>query len=118
MLHIKLDHIIPEFTLDREGFMERLYSIAGYNDIPIDNHSDFSKRFYLLGEEPQMVQNYFNDDLVIFFESNPYYHVESDGVSLLVFRAQRTAGIKEIKNLIAFGNRLRSVVFKEQALMI
>lgn len=118
MLHIKLDHNIPEFTLDREGFMERLYSIAGYNDIPIDNHSDFSKRFYLLGDDPLKVQNYFNDQLVIFFESNPYYHVESDGVSLLVFRTQRTAGIKEVKSLIAFGNRLRSVVPKEVALTV
>ncbi|MGJ8682984.1 MAG: SulP family inorganic anion transporter [Nonlabens sp.] len=116
MLHIKLDHSIPEFTLDREGFLERVYAIAGYDDIPIDNHSDFSKRFYLLGDESQMVQDYFNDDLVIFFESNSYYHVESDGTSLLVFRSQRTAGVKEIKKLIDFGNRLRKIVLKTPVL--
>jgi len=118
MIHIKLNHHIPEFTLDREGFMERLYSIAGYDDIPIDNHSDFSKRFYLLGDEPKMVQNYFNDDLVRFFESNSYYHVESDGNSLLIFRSQRTAGVKEIKKLIAFGERLAEIVLREEGLYI
>ena len=113
MLHIKLNHNIPEFTLDREGFLEKVYAIAGYDDIPIDNHSDFSKRFYLLGDEPRMVQDYFNDDLVMFFESNSYYHVESDGTSLLIFRSQRIAGVKEIKKLIDFGNRLRKIVHKE-----
>ncbi|WP_298955038.1 SulP family inorganic anion transporter [uncultured Nonlabens sp.] len=113
MLHIKLEHAIPEFTLDRDGFMERLYAIAGYDDIPIDNHSDFTKRFYLIGKNPYKVQGYFNDDLVKFFECNSYYHVESDGVSLLIFRSQRTSGIKEIKKLIDFGIRLRKIVVKE-----
>jgi carbonic anhydrase len=115
MLHIKFDHQIPEFTLDSEGFLERVYAIAGYNDIPIDNHSDFSKRFYLLGDEPKLVQDYFTDDLVRFFESNTYYHVESDGISLLVFKSQRTAGVKEIKQLLDFGKRLSKIVVKEEA---
>jgi carbonic anhydrase len=115
MLHIKFDHQIPEFTLDSEGFLERVYAIAGYNDIPIDNHSDFSKRFYLLGDEPKLVQDYFTDDLVRFFESNSYYHVESDGISLLVFKSQRTAGVKEIKQLLDFGTRLSKIVVKEES---
>jgi carbonic anhydrase len=115
MLHIKFDHQIPEFTLDSEGFLERVYAIAGYNDIPIDNHSDFSKRFYLLGDDPKLVQDYFTDDLVRFFESNSYYHVESDGISLLVFKSQRTAGVKEIKQLLDFGERLSKIVVKEES---
>lgn len=115
MLHIKFEHQIPEFTLDSEGFLERVYAIAGYNDIPIDNHSDFSKRFYLLGDEPKLVQDYFTDDLVRFFESNSYYHVESDGISLLVFKSQRTAGVKEIKQLLDFGTRLSKIVVKEES---
>ncbi|WP_292891981.1 SulP family inorganic anion transporter [Nonlabens sp.] len=118
MLSIKLDHQIPEFTLDREGFLERVYAIAGYNDIPINNHSDFSKRFYLLGDEPILVQDYFTDDLVQFFESNSYYHVESHGNSLLVFKSQRTAGVKEIKQLIDFGKRLSKIVVREEALQL
>lgn len=110
MLHIKFNVELPEFTLDREGFLERIYAIAGFKDVPIKNHSDFSKRFYLLGEDTEAIQKLFNDHLVQFFESNPYYHIESDGKSLLVFRPNRTAGIKEIKKLIDFGKRLQQVV--------
>ncbi len=112
MLNIKVNRILPEFTLDREGFLERVYGLAGFKDIPIENHSDFSKRFYLLGEDTHGIQDFFNDDLVRFFESNPYYHIESDGHSLLVFRSDRTAGIKEIKALIDFGKRLHKIVQK------
>ncbi len=110
MLHIKLDHQIPDFTLDREGFLERIYAFAGFKDIPIENHSDFSKRFYLLGDDPARIKAFFTDDLVQFFESNPYYHVESNGASLLVFSKERLAGIKEIKALYDFGKRLREIV--------
>ena len=110
MLHIKLDHQIPDFTLDREGFLERIYAFAGFKDIPIENHSDFSKRFYLLGDDPTRIKAFFTDDLVQFFESNPYYHVESNSASLLVFSKERLAGIKEIKALYDFGKRLREIV--------
>ncbi len=110
MLHIELLSEIPEFTLDREGFLEKVYAFAGYKDIPIENHRDFNKRFYLLGENTAIIQQFFDDDLVHFFESNPYYHVESNGSSLLVFSKERIAGVKEIKALYDFGRRLRDIV--------
>jgi len=110
MLHIKLVNEIATFTLDREGFLERIYAFAGYKDIPIQNHSDFSKRFYLLGDDEDAVKKFFTDKLVHFFESNPYYHVESNGCSLLVFGKERLASVKEIKGILDFGKRLKEVV--------
>lgn len=110
MLHIKLKDEITTFTLDREGFLERIYAFAGYKDVPIQNHSDFSKRFYLLGDDSDAVKKFFTDDLVHFFESNPYYHVESNGCSLLVFGKERLASVKEVKGLLDFGKRLKDVV--------
>ncbi|MGB1307959.1 MAG: SulP family inorganic anion transporter [Oceanihabitans sp.] len=110
MLHIKLNKTIPEFTLDREGFLEKVYAFAGFKDIPIANHSDFSNRFYLLGEDSVAIQEFFTDEITHFFESNPYYHVESNGNSLLVFGRERLASIKEIKALYDFGKRLKNVI--------
>ncbi|GAA3642331.1 SulP family inorganic anion transporter [Flavivirga jejuensis] len=110
MLHIQLNYAIPEFTLDREGFLEKVYAFAGFKDIPIENHSDFSKRFYLLGDNETEITEFFNDDVTHFFESNPYYHVESNGNSLLVFGKERLASVKEIKALFDFGKRLKNVV--------
>ena len=108
MLHIKLNTIIPGFTLDQEGFLEKVSVFAGFKDIAIENHSDFSKRFYLRGEDSVAIQSFFTDNLVLFFESNPYYHVESNGTSVLVYSKERIAGVKEIKSLHDFGKRLQT----------
>ena len=110
MLHISLNKTIPEFTLDREGFLEKIYAFAGFKDVPIQNQVDFSNRFYLLGEDEEAITKFFNEDLVHFFESNPYYHVESNGHGILVFGKERLASIKEIKVLFDFGKRLKQVV--------
>ena len=110
MLHISLNEKIPEFTLDREGFLEKVYAFAGFKDIPIQEHSDFNKRFYLLGEDEVGIKAFFNDDIIHFFESNPYYHIESNGSSLLVFSKERLASIKEVKALFDFGKRLKQVI--------
>ncbi len=110
MFYINLNKDIPEFTLDREGFLEKIYAFAGFNDIPIQNHNDFSKRFYLLGEDEDRIKALFDDDLTHFFESNPYYHIESNGSCLLIFGRERQASIKEIKALFDFGKRLRAVL--------
>ncbi|MBT8266127.1 MAG: SulP family inorganic anion transporter [Bacteroidia bacterium] len=109
MMHIALDDVIPQFTLDREGLLERFYSFAGFKDIPIIDHPDFSNRFYLLGDDELAIRNFFRTELVHFFESNPYYHVESNGSSLLLFGRERLASLKEIKALLDFGNRLKDV---------
>lgn len=110
MLHISLNHNIPEFTLDKEGFLEKVSAFAGFKDINIKNHDDFSDRFYLLGDNESEIMKFFNDDITRFFESNPYYHLESNGNSLLIFGKERIAGIKEIKALFDFGKRLKEVV--------
>ena len=110
MLHIQLHKPIPKFTLDREGFLEKVYAFAGFKDIQIENHSDFSNRFYLLGENEAAIAAFFNDDITHFFESNPYYHVESNGDALLIFGKERLASLKEIKALFDFGKRLKEVI--------
>ena len=112
MLHIKLDNDIPQFTLDREGFLERIYGLAGFKKIYFKNYPDFSRRFFLLGKKSEEIQDFFSTPLIRFLESNPYYHIESDGNSLLIFRQDRILGIKEVKGLIDFGKRLCQVLQK------
>jgi hypothetical protein len=114
ILIIKLEKEIPKFTLDKEGLLEFIYKFSGFKDILIHGHPDFSKRFFLLGENPEKIRVLFTDDLVLFLESNPYYHIECNGSSLLVMRKKRLASIKEIKALLDYGIRLEKVISKIQ----
>ena len=54
----------------------------------------------------------FTDDLIRFFESNPYFHVESNKKGVLVYNKERVASIKEVKGLIDFGVRLSQAINK------
>ena len=112
VLHIKLDVEIPVFTLDKEGFLKHLYSLAGFKDIEIENHQDFNNRFYLSGENKEEIKAIFSDELILFFESNPYYHVESNGKSLLILKKERLLSVREIKAMIYFGQQLQGYMAK------
>ena len=83
---------------------------AGFNDITIQGHPDFSKRFVLLGEDVIPIRSFFTDELVLFFESNPYYHIESTGTTIVLMQKERLASIKEIKALLDYGIRLTKVI--------
>lgn len=112
VMYIQLDRKIPVFVLDKEGLLDFIYSLAGFNDIDLENHPDFNKRFFLSGEDRAEIQRMFTDELVLFFESNPYYHVESNGSSLLIFKKERLLSVQEIKAMIYFGQQLYLMVQK------
>ncbi len=106
VMYIKVDHEIPVFTLDKEGLLYMLYSLAGFKETEIENHPDFNRRFYLSGEDDAGIRGIFTDELVLFLESNPYYHVESNGHSLMILKKERLLGVQEIKRMIYFGQHL------------
>mgnify|MGYP006101679339 FL=1 len=110
MLHIHTKKDIPYFTLDKEGIFEYILDFAGYKDIDIDNHPDFSKRFYLSGKNEEKIRRFFTDELVLFFESNKQYHIEASENGLLIIGNERFASVKEMKALAYFGIGLQKIL--------
>ncbi|WP_378186086.1 SulP family inorganic anion transporter [Aquimarina sp. W85] len=109
-LKINLEHTIPCFTLHKDDLFSFLYRFSGFKNITIKKHPDFSKRFFIMAEDKIEVEAFFNKALILFFESNPYYHIESNGSSLLVLKTERLASVKEVKALLDFGIRLQKIV--------
>ena len=110
VLHMKLEKKIPVFTLDKEGLLALIYNLAGFKDIAIEYHPDFNKRFYLSGENEAEIKKLFTDQVILFFESNPYYHIESNGNALLILKKERLLSVQEIKAMIYFGRQLYKLV--------
>ena len=113
MMYIQTKKIIPQFTLTKEGYLERFYSLTGKKDIDITGYENFSKRFYLNGKSPKKILELFDEKIIHFFENNEYYHVESDGSALLIFSKERVATVKEIEKLFNFGLSLTELVDKK-----
>ena len=110
MLHIHTKKDVPSFTLDREGIFEYILDFAGYTDINIDDHPDFSKRFYLSGKNEEKIRIFFTDELILFLESNKQYHIEASKNGLLIIGNERFASVKEMKALAYFGIGLQKII--------
>ncbi|MEK9516722.1 MAG: SulP family inorganic anion transporter [Flavobacteriaceae bacterium] len=109
-LQIKVPKKMPVFTLDKENFMTTILQLSGLEDIDFKKHPDFSRRFYLRGEDVKSIRAFFTDDLIYFFESHPAYYLESDGDSLLIRSKERLASIQEIKQILAFAEELLKIL--------
>ena len=96
---------MPVFVLDKENLMSSLYSLSGLQDIDFKKHTDFSKRFFLSGEDKKAIRAFFTKDLIFFFESHPLYYIESKGDSILIRGKERLASIQEIKQMLAFSEQ-------------
>ena len=60
------------------------------------------------------IKTLFTDELILFLESNPYYHIESNGSSLLILKKERLLSVQEIKAMIFFGKQLCLLVQQHQ----
>ena len=97
---------LPVFVLDKEDIRATIYQFKGFKDINFKNHPDFSKRFFLSGDDPRAIRKWFTPELIFFFESHPQYHIESNGKALLIKGKDRLASIQEVKNMFAFADEM------------
>tara|TARA_R110000868_G_scaffold291470_5_gene551841 strand:- start:117 stop:707 length:591 start_codon:yes stop_codon:yes gene_type:complete len=103
---------IPRFRLDKERIFDRIAGMAGFEDIEIEGHVDFSRRFKLKGKNVQKIKAFFSNEIVLFFESHPYYHLESDGKNILILKGNRISSISEVKALAMYGRELTEKILK------
>jgi carbonic anhydrase len=109
-LQIKVPKKMPVFALDKENFMTTILHLSGMHDIDFKKNPDFSRRFYLRGEDEKAIRAFFTDDLIYFFESHPTFYLESNGDSLLIRSKERLASIQEIKQILAFAEELLKIL--------
>lgn len=109
-LRIKLKSSIPVFSFDREMLLEKLSNLAGFHDIDFPKHPAFSKDFYVRGNRPSEVQEFFTDELISFFSAYGFYHIMSDGKTLIVRQFLRSATPAEATAMIEFGLALKKKI--------
>ncbi len=113
-LKIKAPKKLPLFVLDKENLISIFYSFSRSKDINFKQHPVFSNRFFLYGEDRRAIRSLFSSDLISFFESQPTYHVESNGKSVLIKGGDRLASIEEIKKMMSFAEGLGEVLSKKE----
>ncbi|MGK0138995.1 MAG: carbonic anhydrase, partial [Algoriphagus sp.] len=113
MVYINTGGNVPAFTLDKGDFYERMHYLGGYKEIRFKTFRDFAKRFTLRGENLLGIRRFFSDELILFFESNSYFHIESNGEGgLLIMDKERHSGVGEVKGMVDFAIRLEAIINK------
>ena len=112
-LMIRLEEKVPQFILDKEHLLANLYEPLGYRDIDFVEAPDFSRRFFLGGKNRKEIRKWFTPELIFFFESHSYFHVETNENTLLIKGRNRLSSIDEIKKMLAFGTELTQILKKQ-----
>ncbi len=103
---IYLPQDLPKFTLEREEVMDRILSLTGYEDIDFKVFTDFSRKFVLKGLDEKAIRAFFSPKMILFFESEDIYHLESNGQALFVFKYLRLASPTNIEDMVHYSERL------------
>jgi len=108
---VRLPCKIPKFIIDKEGLFDKIFekvkSLSGSSrDINFSNHSIFSGKFYLTGEDEQAIRSFFTDELILFLQENEIHHIESNGEALMIFKYLHIARTDEVEKMLIFSNNL------------
>ncbi len=110
----ELEATIPNFSLEPEKLWTKLSEIAFGKDIDFNEHSTFSGKYYLRGEDEETVREFFTGNLVNYLENRPTVHVESNRNKLLIYEKHETLSAEEISGVLAFVDGFVNVVQKAE----
>ena len=102
--------ILPNFTLQKEGFVDTLFALTGFNDIDFEQYPKFSYYYLLKGSNELHIRNFFKGDIITYFEQNKGYHLEAQKNTLLVFKRPDILEVDEIESMNTFATKLIDVL--------
>jgi MFS superfamily sulfate permease-like transporter len=78
--------VIPDFALEPEGLWTKFFELAGSKDIDFIDHPEFSKKYFLRGDDEDAIRKFFTETIIQFLESHEEMHIECHRNKLLFYR--------------------------------
>jgi carbonic anhydrase len=103
VIAFRFDKNFPSFMVCNENFLWRLADKVGYRDIDLENAPEFSRRFFLHGDDEIAVRALFAPDVVQAFqglESNSNFNLSASGKWLVVSRPGRIFAVEQIRDAL------------------
>ena len=94
---------VPFFSLRPEGFLLKIFTAFGYQDIDFGQRPEFSKQYILRGPDEQAIRRTFNDGLLSFYESYEGTSTDGGGNQLFVYRGGYRFQPQEIQSYVGLG---------------
>jgi len=115
--HVTVVHIsetdlpIPDFALEPESFGTKFSELIGGKDIDFAQFPDFSRKYYLRGEETA-VREFFTEPVIRFLENREEIHIECHKHRLLLYKKMDLLDQAEIEFLEKYAEEFVAVLQK------
>ncbi len=93
---------IPDFALEPEGLWSKLFEGVSGRDIDFDAHPDFSKKYYLRGENENTITQFFSERVIHFLENREEMHVECHKNRFIFYKKRDLLEPEEINYVAKF----------------
>ena len=103
---IKLKKSLPEFVIEKEEFLDKFLSFAGYEEVDLKIMTHFSSKFVVKAHDDKATKAFLTPELILFFENHEIYHLECKRDEIIVFKYMRLATPAEILKMIEFNEEL------------
>jgi hypothetical protein len=113
MLVRHLPYPLPEFVLEKEHLIDKLFVKLGYQDIDFEEYPIFSDKYLLAGKEEDKIREFFSSKLIKLFENNLVYYLESKDGMLFIQMKQEVLSVIEIEVLLMFAKEFLKVGLKQ-----
>ncbi|GIX05418.1 MAG: hypothetical protein KatS3mg114_1287 [Planctomycetaceae bacterium] len=96
----------PNLQLCPERFYHAWAEWLGYEDIDFPEHPEFSRRYRLIGEEPEEIRAFFTDEVLEYFEKHLGRNLFAQGRWLVFYREQLLVPTREWEQFLKQGLEL------------
>jgi hypothetical protein len=86
----------PDFALEPEGLWTKLSELGGSKDIDFSDHPEFSKKYFLRGENEVAIREFYSAEILNFLENREEIHIESHRGKLLFYKKRALLDVDDI----------------------
>lgn len=114
LLATVMDMPVPNFSLSKEGLLQKVQQRMGQEDIDFEEHPVFSEKYTLLGEDKERIKSLFQNELCLFLEQHQVIHIESKNNRLLVYKDRDLLEKTELEDLIIFTESFIDIIHQKE----
>jgi hypothetical protein len=93
-------HRWPSFNMQPEGKLLKLVLMLGLPDINFDDAPEFSKNYFLYGEDEAAVRRLFNPKVTDALGRQTGWCIEAHGDTVLIWRQETRVGPDDLRPLL------------------
>ncbi len=111
ILHVsEMEVPVPDFALEPEGLWSKLFEGVAGKDIDFIDHPEFSKKYYLRGEDETTIRNFFTEPIISFLENREEMHIECHRNRLIFYRKRDLLEPAEILYVSKFAEEFLQLI--------